>query len=103
MARRRKTYRFPTIPGLSSAAGNDVSPPAQLATISYYSFQRRRRDRGRRRERRPRILSCTGYGSLRWVRIFSRLLLAKPEWGEAEYLAEFVGDGVRGCQNFVFP
>ena len=103
MARRRKNYRFPTIPRLSSAAGNEASPPEQLATLSYYSFQRRRRDRARRRGDKPRILSFTGYGSPRWVRIFSRVLLAKPEWSEAEYLAQILRDGVRGWQNFVSP
>src|SRR5690625_154047 len=101
MARRRKTYRFPTIPRLSTAAGNEASPPEQLATLGYYSFQRRRRDKARRRGDKPRILSFTGYGSPRWVRIFSRVLLSKPEWSEAEYLAQILRDGVRGWQNFV--
>src|SRR5690625_5182753 len=103
MARRRKTYRFPTIPRLSTAAGNEASPPEQLATLGYYSFQRRRRDKARRRGDKPRILSFTGYGSPRWVRIFSRVLLSKPEWSEAEYLAQILRDGVRGWQNFVSP
>ncbi|HEY4557273.1 MAG TPA: phosphatase domain-containing protein [Enteractinococcus sp.] len=103
MARRSKTYRFPTIPRLSSAAGDDATPPEQLATLSYYSFQRRRRDRARRRGAKPRILSFTGYGSPRWVRIFSRVLLSKPEWNEAEYMAQILRDGVRGWQNFVSP
>lgn len=103
MARRRKTYRFPTIPRLPAAAGNEASPPEQLATLGYYSFQRRRRDKARRRGDKPRILSFTGYGSPRWVRIFSRVLLSKPEWSEAEYLAQILRDGVRGWQNFVSP
>lgn len=103
MARRRKTYRFPTIPRLSTAAGNEASPPEQLATLGYYSFQRRRRNKARRRGDKPRILSFTGYGSPRWVRIFSRVLLSKPEWSEAEYLAQILRDGVRGWQNFVSP
>lgn len=103
MARRRKTYRFPSIPRLSSAAGNDASPPEQLATLGYYSFQRRRRERARRRGAQPRILSFTGYGSPRWVRIFSRVLLANPAWSEAEYVAQILRDGVRGWQNFVSP
>src|SRR5690625_824169 len=100
---RRKTYRFPTIPRLSSAAGDDATPPEQLATLTYYSFQRRRRDRARQRGAKPRILSFTGYGSPRWVRVFSRILLVKPEWNEAEYLAQILRDGVRGWQNFVSP
>ena len=102
MARRHKTYRFPTIPRLKSSGG-DASPPEQLATLSYYSFQRRRRDRARRRGAKPRILSFTGYGSPRWVRIFSRVLLVNPEWTEAEHMTQILRDGVRGWQNFVSP
>ena len=103
MARRPQTYRFPTIPRFHAAPGSEASPPEQLATLAYYSFQRRRRDRARRRGAKPRILSFTGYGSPRWVRVFSRVLLANPEWTEAEYIAEILRDGVRGWQNFVSP
>lgn len=99
----RSTYRFPTMPRRATAANADASPPEQLATLSYYSFQRRRRDRARRRGDTPRILAFTGYGSPRWVRLFCRVLLSKPEWSEAEYLAQIVRDGVRGWQNFVSP
>lgn len=103
MARRPKTYRFPTIPRLSAAPGQEASPPEQLATLAYYSFQRRRRDRARQRGAKPRILSFTGYGSPRWIRIFSRVLLSNPEWTEAEYVTQILRDGVRGWQNFVSP
>lgn len=103
MARRRKTYRFPTIPRHTPAADREASPPEQLATLSYYKFQERRRKRARQRGDRPRILSFTGYGSPRWVRILSRVLLSKPEWSDAEYLVRILRDGVRGWQNFVSP
>src|SRR5699024_11498398 len=45
----------------------------------------------------------TGYGSPRWVRIFSRVLLVNPEWTEAEHMTQILRDGVRGWQNFVSP
>jgi len=103
MTRRRKTYRFPTMPRHTPAAEKDGSPPEQLATLSYYKFQERRRQKARRRGDKPRILSFTGYGSPRWIRIFSRVLLSKPEWSETEYLIQILRDGVRGWQNFVSP
>lgn len=103
MTRRRKTYRFPAIPRQVPAVGKEASPPEQLATLAYYSFQRRRREKARRRGDKPRILSFTGYGSPRWVRILSRVLLSKPEWSEAEYSVQLLRDGVRGWQNFVSP
>lgn len=103
MARRRKTYRFPNMPRHAPAAEQEASPPEQLATLSYYKFQERRRQRARRRGDKPRILSFTGYGSPRWIRIFSRVLLSKPEWSETEYLVEILRDGVRGWQNFISP
>ena len=103
MARRRKSYRFPSIPRRKPAAGSDASPPEQLATLGYYSFQKRRRQRARQRGDTPRILSFTGFGSRRWVQVFSRVLLSKPEWNEAEYITQILRDGVRGWQNFVSP
>src|SRR5699024_9812092 len=38
-----------------------------------------------------------------WVRIFSRVLLSKPQWSEVEYVTQILRDGVRGWQNFVSP
>jgi len=103
MPRRRKTYHFPVIPRQRSAAGNVASPPEQLATLAYYGFQQRRRRKAYRRGDRPRILSSTGYGSSRWVRVFCRVLLSNPEWSQTEYLTKVLRDGVRGWQNFVSP
>lgn len=103
MTRRRKTYHFPTIPRQAPAVADEASPPEQLATLAYYSFQKKRRQRSRKRGDIPRILSFTGYGSTRWVRIFSRVLLSKPQWSEVEYVTQILRDGVRGWQNFVSP
>lgn len=103
MASRRKTYHFPAIPRRKPAAGSGASSPEQLASLGYYSFQNRRRRKARKRGDRPRILSFTGYGSPRWVRVFSRVMLSKPEWSDADYLTHILRDGVRGWQNFVSP
>src|SRR5699024_1501601 len=103
MPRRRKTYHFPVIPRQRSAAGKVASPPEQLATLAYYGFQRRRRRKACRRGDRPRILSSTGYGSSRGVRVFCRVLLSNPEWSQTEYLTKVLRDGVRGWQKFVSP
>src|SRR5699024_3494875 len=94
MTRRRKTYHFPTIPRQAPAVADEASPPEQLATLAYYSFQKKRRQRSRKRGDIPRILSFTGYGSTRWVRIFSRVLLSKPQWSEVEYVTQILRDGV---------
>lgn len=103
MSRRQKTYRFPAIPGFKPTEGDNASAPEQIATLGYYTFQERRRKVASKRGARPRILSFTGYGSPRWVRVFSRVLLSKPEWSETEYLIKILRDGVRGWQNFVSP
>src|SRR5699024_1731023 len=85
------------------AVADEASPPEQLATLAYYSFQKKRRQRSRKRGDIPRILSFTGYGSTRWVRIVSRVLRSQPQWSVGEYVTQIRRDGVRGWQNFVSP
>ena len=51
------------------------------------------------------VLSFTGYGSVNWVRVLGRVVLAKPgklsaRSGES---AQALRDGVRGWRNFVSP
>ena len=56
----------------------------------------------------PTVLPYTGYGlsdpENGWVRIFARVLLAKPgAFEDGRHLAKVITDGVRGWRNFMSP
>ncbi|WP_120003286.1 phosphatase domain-containing protein [Nesterenkonia muleiensis] len=56
----------------------------------------------RRRGQHVTVLSLAGYGSPRWVRIFSRVVMAPDSHFEAgRRVAKVIADGVRGWRNFV--
>lgn len=50
------------------------------------------------------VLSFTGYGSQKWVRVFGRVVMAREgAFDEGRWRAQLVADGVRGWRNFVSP
>lgn len=56
----------------------------------------------RRRGQHVTVLSLDGYGSPRWVRIFSRVMMAPDSHFEGgRRVAKVIADGVRGWRNFV--
>lgn len=55
-----------------------------------------------RRGQHVTVLSLVGYGSPRWVRIFSRVVMAPDtEFENGLRVAKVIADGVRGWRNFV--
>jgi phosphatidate phosphatase APP1 len=67
-----------------------------------------RAERARERGLIPTVLPYTGYGlsdpENGWVRIFARVLLAKPgAFEDGRHLAKVITDGVRGWRNFISP
>lgn len=56
----------------------------------------------RRRRQHVTVLSLTGYGTRRWIRVFSRVVMAPDEHFEnGRRVAKVIADGVRGWRNFV--
>ena len=56
----------------------------------------------RKRGQNVTVLSLTGYGSPRWVRVFSRVVMAPDSHFEGgRRVAKVIADGVRGWRNFV--
>lgn len=56
----------------------------------------------RRRGQNVTMLSMTGYGCRRWVRIFSRVVMAPDsDFENGMRVAKVIADGVRGWRNFV--
>lgn len=56
----------------------------------------------RRRGLNVTMLSMTGYGCRRWVRIFSRVVMAPDsDFENGLRVAQVIADGVRGWRNFV--
>ncbi|WP_051130883.1 App1 family protein [Nesterenkonia alba] len=56
----------------------------------------------RRRGQQVTVLSLAGYGSPRWVRIFSRVVMAPDsDFENGRRVAKVIADGVRGWRNFV--
>lgn len=56
----------------------------------------------RRRGQDVTVLSLTGYGSPRWVRVFSRVVMAPDtDFENGRRVAKVIADGVRGWRNFV--
>lgn len=56
----------------------------------------------RRRQQHVTVLALDGYGSPRWVRIFSRIMMAPDSHFEGgRRVAKVIADGVRGWRNFV--
>ncbi|GFZ96222.1 App1 family protein [Nesterenkonia alkaliphila] len=56
----------------------------------------------RKRGQNVTVLSLAGYGSPRWVRVFSRIVMAPDSHFEGgRRVAKVIADGVRGWRNFV--
>ncbi len=56
----------------------------------------------RRRGQHVTVLSLAGYGSPRWVRVFSRVVMAPDrDFENGRRVAKVIADGVRGWRNFV--
>ena len=56
----------------------------------------------KRRQQDVTVLSMTGYGTQRWVRVFSRVVMAPHSHFEnGRRVAKVIADGVRGWRNFV--
>ncbi|MCT1606966.1 DUF2183 domain-containing protein [Nesterenkonia massiliensis] len=56
----------------------------------------------RRKQQHVTMLSLTGYGSPRWVRVFSRVVMAPDtDFENGRRVAKVIADGVRGWRNFV--
>ncbi|WP_218222116.1 App1 family protein [Nesterenkonia sp. Act20] len=56
----------------------------------------------RRRGQNVTMLSMTGYGCRRWVRIFSRVVMAPDsDFENGLRVANVIADGVRGWRNFI--
>lgn len=56
----------------------------------------------RRRQQHVTVLSLDGYGSPRWVRVFSRVMMAPDsDFEGGRRVAKVIADGVRGWRNFV--
>ncbi|MDZ5079002.1 App1 family protein [Nesterenkonia sp. HG001] len=65
-------------------------------------WHRFRLDLARRRRQHVTVLSLTGYGTQRWVRVFSRIVMAPDSHFEnGRRVAKVIADGVRGWRNFV--
>lgn len=65
-------------------------------------WHRFRLDLARRRGQHVTVLSLTGYGTRRWVRVFSRVVMAPDEQFEnGRRVAKVIADGVRGWRNFI--
>ena len=55
-----------------------------------------------RRGQHVTVLSLVGYGSPRWVRVFSRVVMASDsDFENGRRVAKVIADGVRGWRNFV--
>src|SRR5690625_845128 len=55
-----------------------------------------------RRGQQVTVLSLTGYGSPRWVRVFSRVVMAPDsDFENGRRVGKVIADGVRGWRNFV--
>ncbi|MDY6055747.1 App1 family protein [Micrococcus sp.] len=62
------------------------------------------RSRARERGWVPTLIAFTGYGTTAWVRVLSRVVLAKDEdYLNGYRLSKVVADGVRGWRNFISP
>lgn len=56
----------------------------------------------RRRQQHVTVLSLDGYGSPKWVRVFSRVMMAPDsDFEGGRRVAKVIADGVRGWRNFV--
>lgn len=56
----------------------------------------------RRRGLNVTMLSMTGYGCRRWVRVFSRVVMAPDsDFENGRRVAQVIADGVRGWRNFI--
>lgn len=56
----------------------------------------------RKRGQHVTVLSMAGYGSPRWVRVFSRVVMAPDsDFENGRRVAKVIADGVRGWRNFV--
>lgn len=56
----------------------------------------------RKRGQHVTVLSLTGYGSPRWVRVFSRVVMAPDsDFENGRRVGKVIADGVRGWRNFV--
>ena len=65
-------------------------------------WHRFRLDLARRRGQHVTVLSLTGYGTPRWIRVFSRVVMAPDEHFEnGRRVAKVIADGVRGWRNFI--
>lgn len=55
-----------------------------------------------RRGQHVTVLSLVGYGSPRWVRVFSRVVMASDsDFENGRRVAKVIADGVRGWRNFI--
>lgn len=65
-------------------------------------WHRLRLDLARRRRQQVTVLSLTGYGTQRWIRVFSRVVMAPDEqFEDGRRVAKVIADGVRGWRNFI--
>ncbi|GAA1818228.1 App1 family protein [Nesterenkonia flava] len=56
----------------------------------------------RRRRQHVTMLSLTGYGTRRWIRVFSRVVMAPDShFVNGRRVAKVIADGVRGWRNFI--
>jgi phosphatidate phosphatase APP1 len=61
-----------------------------------------RLNQARQRGQNVTVLSLAGYGSPRWVRVFSRIVMAPgTDFEGGRRVAKVIADGVRGWRNFV--
>ncbi|MFC7403198.1 App1 family protein [Citricoccus sp. GCM10030269] len=75
-----------------------------VATLLQDRWHAFRRKVSIRRGHMPTVMSFTGYGTTRWVRLFSRVVMAPGEaFEDGRRLARMVEDGVRGWHNFTSP
>lgn len=73
--------------------------PAMKAEDRWHRFRLRM---AQRRRQHVTVLSLTGYGTQRWVRVFSRVVMAPDSHFEnGRRVAKVIADGVRGWRNFI--
>lgn len=86
------------------AAAGGPTPAENVATHLQEQWNRWHRSRALRRGFVPTVMAFTGYGTTSWVRVLSRVVLAKDEdFLNGRRLSKVVADGVHGWRNFVAP
>lgn len=87
---------------LAAAARHYRDDGRNVAMRAEDRWHRLRLNVARRRGQHVTILSLSGYGTQRWVRVFSRVVMAPDShFANGRRVAKMIADGVRGWRNFI--